>query len=105
VTVSVLVTVDRSWRVMLSLEEDVEAHALRAQGWSVSAIARHLGPFEPFVGYCRARLADDPHLWASTLLDEITDPGCEGGCSTFTQHVEPLSAAAALGAVPGNPRP
>jgi hypothetical protein len=28
---------------MLALEEDVEAQALRAQGWSVSAIARHLG--------------------------------------------------------------
>jgi hypothetical protein len=27
---------------MLSLEEDVEAQALRAQGWSISAIARHL---------------------------------------------------------------
>ncbi|MEV7099484.1 helix-turn-helix domain-containing protein [Amycolatopsis sp. NPDC051045] len=72
---------------MLTLEEDVEAQALRAQGWSVSAIARHLGrdrktirrylsgevvpgkrrpagpdPFEPFIAYCRARLADDPHL-------------------------------------------
>lgn len=72
---------------MLSLEADVEAHALRQQGWSISAIARHLGidrktvrrylngerepgrrkrttadPFEPFVEYCRIRLADDPHL-------------------------------------------
>ncbi|WP_243726904.1 terminase gpP N-terminus-related DNA-binding protein [Actinocrispum wychmicini] len=28
---------------MLSLEEDVQAHALRQQGWSISAIARHLG--------------------------------------------------------------
>jgi transposase len=28
---------------MLSLEEDVEVHALRAQGWSISAIARHVG--------------------------------------------------------------
>ncbi len=28
---------------MLSREEDVEAGALRAQGWSISAIARHLG--------------------------------------------------------------
>lgn len=28
---------------MRSLEEDVEAQALRAQGWPVSAIARHLG--------------------------------------------------------------
>jgi transposase len=28
---------------MLSLEEEVEAHALRQRGWSISAIARHLG--------------------------------------------------------------
>lgn len=27
---------------MLSREDDVEAHALRARGWSISAIARHL---------------------------------------------------------------
>lgn len=67
---------------MLSLEEDVEAHALREQGWSVTAIARHLGwdrktirqylsgqaepgrrrlagpdPFRRFVDYCRQRVA------------------------------------------------
>lgn len=95
---------------MLSLEEDVEAQALRDQGWSISAIARHLGrdrktirrylsgerepgqrkrpgpdPFEPFVDYCRTRLADDPHLWASTLLDELADLGYPGGYSTFTR--------------------
>lgn len=28
---------------MLTWEEDVDAHALRRQGWSISAIARHLG--------------------------------------------------------------
>jgi transposase len=28
---------------MLTWEGDVEAAALRAQGWSISAIARHLG--------------------------------------------------------------
>ena len=28
---------------MLTWEDDVEAHALRRQGWSISAIARHLG--------------------------------------------------------------
>jgi IS30 family transposase len=28
---------------MLTWEEDVEAAALRAQGWSIAAIARHLG--------------------------------------------------------------
>jgi transposase len=95
---------------MLSLEEDVEAQALRDQGWSISAIARHLGrdrktirsylsgetepgrrkpagpdPFEPYVAYCRTRLADDPHVWASTLLDELTDLGYPGGYSTFTR--------------------
>jgi transposase len=111
---------------MLSLEEDVEAQALRDQGWSISAIARHLGrdrktirryltgeqapgqrkpagpdPFEPFVAYCRTRLADDPHLWASTLLDELADLGYDGGYSTFTRalrryqlrpHCEPCQA-------------
>ncbi|TNC22259.1 IS21 family transposase [Amycolatopsis alkalitolerans] len=112
---------------MLSLEEDVEAQALRDQGWSISAIARHRGrdrktirsylsgerepgrrkpagpdPFEPFVAYCRARLADDPHLWASTLLDEIAELGYRGGYSTFTRalrryelrpHCEPCQVA------------
>ncbi|MFB7600020.1 hypothetical protein [Streptomyces sp. NPDC056160] len=74
---------------MLTREEDVDAHALRRQGWTISAIARHLGrdrkairaylngdqvpgqrrqspdAFVPFLQYCRQRLADDPHLWAS----------------------------------------
>ncbi|MEJ3750045.1 hypothetical protein WEI85_43125 [Actinomycetes bacterium KLBMP 9797] len=26
---------------------------------------------DPFVEYCRIRLADDPHLWASTPLDGL----------------------------------
>ncbi len=42
-------------------------------------------PFEPFVGYCRAPLADDPHRWAATLLDEIAELGYDGGYSTFTR--------------------
>ena len=28
---------------MLTMEDDVDAHALRKRGWSISAIARHLG--------------------------------------------------------------
>jgi predicted transcriptional regulator len=28
---------------MLTREDDVDAHACRAKGWSISAIARHLG--------------------------------------------------------------
>jgi Putative ATPase subunit of terminase (gpP-like) len=62
-------------------------HALARQGWTISAIARHLGrdrktiraylrgdreagirapaaadPFGPFAAYCAARLTEDPHL-------------------------------------------
>ena len=28
---------------MLTREDDIEAHALRKKGWSITAIARHLG--------------------------------------------------------------
>ena len=66
---------------MLTWEDDVEVHALRKRGWSISAIARHTGfdrktvrkylaleqkpgvrarpspdPFDPFVDYVSARL-------------------------------------------------
>lgn len=110
---------------MLTREEDVDAHALRRQGWTISAIARHLGrdrktireylnnervpgqrrqapdAFVPFLPYCRQRLADDPHLWASALFDEVTALGYEGAYSTFTRalrryqvrpHCEPCHA-------------
>ncbi|WP_396837334.1 terminase gpP N-terminus-related DNA-binding protein [Mobilicoccus sp.] len=74
---------------MLTREEDIGAHALRRQGWTISAIARHLGrdrktvrayltggrvarvrrpaggaPFEPFLEYDRERFTGEPHLWA-----------------------------------------
>lgn len=95
---------------MLSREDDVEAHALRARGWSISAIARHLnkdrktvraylsgervagerrpaGPdrFERFVDYAAARFAEDPHLWATTLFDEVTVLGYDGSYPSFTR--------------------
>jgi hypothetical protein len=81
---------------MLTQGEDVEAHALRERGWSISAIARHLqrdrktvrshlngerqagvrvsvvvDPLAAFEAYVRARFVDDPHLWASALFDEV----------------------------------
>ncbi|MDN3061199.1 IS21 family transposase [Streptomyces hygroscopicus] len=104
----------------------MDAHALRRQGWTISAIARHLGrdrktiraylngervpgqrrqapdAFVPFLPYCRQRLADDPHLWASTLFDEVTALGYQGAYSTFTRalrryqvrpHCEPCHAS------------
>ncbi|MEV6654673.1 transcriptional regulator [Streptomyces sp. NPDC051219] len=87
----------------------MDAHALRRQGWTISAIARHLGrdrktiraylngeqeagqrrlaadEFVPYLEYCRQRLADDPHLWATALFDEMAELGYRGGYSTFTR--------------------
>ncbi|GAA1639440.1 IS21 family transposase [Georgenia ruanii] len=97
---------------MLTREDDIDAHALHRQGWTISAIARHLGrdrktiraylagdrepgvrkrttadPFEPFVEYCRRRLAEDPHLWATTLFDEVVELGYTGSYPTFTRQL------------------
>ena len=95
---------------MLTQGESVEAHALRERGWSVSAIARHLGRdrktvraylsgkrepgkrrpaapdrFERYEGYCRIRFGDDPHLWATTLFDEVAGLGYDGSYPSFTR--------------------
>lgn len=95
---------------MLTPEEDMQAEALRKRGWSISAIARHLGhdrktiraylagerapgvrtpagpdafaEFEPFV---KARLAEDPHVQASTLFDEVAQLGYARSYQSFTR--------------------
>ena len=98
---------------MLTREDDIDVHALRRQGWTISAIARYLGrdrktirgylagqrqagvraprrlvdPFEAFAPYCAQRLADDPHLWASTLFDELVDLGYAGSYPTMTRQL------------------
>jgi transposase len=97
---------------MLTREDDVDAHALRAKGWTISAIARHLGhdrktirayltggrvaderarslddPFNRFVDYVRERLREDPHLWATTLFDELTALGFDQSYPTLTRQV------------------
>lgn len=97
---------------MLAREEHVEAQALRAQGWSVSAIARHLGrdpktiraylsgertpgvrrinredPFARFQPYVARRLEDDPHLQLTTLLRELVPLGFTGSYQTLTREV------------------
>ncbi len=97
---------------MLTWEDDVEVHALRTRGWSISAIARHTGhdrktiraylngvrapgqrkkpdedPFEPFVPYVTARLAEDPHLWARTLCDELEELGYTQSYQTLTRQI------------------
>jgi transposase len=100
---------------VLFWEEEVEAQALRRRGWSISAIARHLGHdrktiraylsglrepgvrrksvpdlLDPFVEYCRIRLGDDPHLWASTLLDELQLLGYSGSYQSLTAAIRRL---------------
>jgi transposase len=97
---------------MLTREDDVDAHKLHAKGWSISAIARHLkhdrktirayvsgervagerartteDPFDRFVDYVRARLVEDPHLWATTLLDELEPLGFEQSYQTLTRQI------------------
>ncbi|MFI5560723.1 hypothetical protein ACIA2T_15725 [Amycolatopsis japonica] len=39
---------------------------------------------EPFLPYCRERLAGDPHSWASTLFDELVDLGFSGSYPSLT---------------------
>jgi transposase len=88
---------------MLTWEEDVAAAARRAQGWSIAAIARHLGRdpkpirayldgermpgqrrrsspdvFAPFADYAAARLTEDRHVWATALYDEVRSLGYAG---------------------------
>ncbi|MDA8358913.1 MAG: helix-turn-helix domain-containing protein [Actinomycetota bacterium] len=95
---------------MFTGNEDMEATALREQGWSISAIARHLGrnretirnhlngtrragerrrsepdPFEEYIPYLRARFTDDAHIWASALYDEVEALGFRLSYQSFTR--------------------
>jgi len=97
---------------MFTYGEDVEASALRERGWSYSAIARHLdrdrrtvkaylqgdrepgkrrrsgpSPLERFVPYLTARFADDPHVWASALYDEVTELGYSCSYPSFARQL------------------
>ena len=97
---------------MLTPEEDVEITSLKARGWTISAIARHVGHdrktvraylsgdrepgtrvksaadrFDRFEPYVRQRLADDPHVWATTLFDEVVLLGFDRSYQSFTRQV------------------
>jgi transposase len=97
---------------MLTHGEDVEAHALKERGWTISAIARHLGrdrktvraylrgervpgvrtrhapdPLEPFTKYLVARFVDDPHVWASALYDEVVRLGYALSYPSFVRQL------------------
>ena len=97
---------------MLTQGEDVEVQALASRGWSVSAIARHLDrdrktvrayvrgerqpgtrvsaapdPLAPFAGYLAARFADDPHIWATALFDEVVPLGYQLSYVSFARQL------------------
>ena len=97
---------------MLTAEEDVEITSLKKRGWTISAIARHVGhdrktvrgylsgegepgvrakhetdPFDRFEPYVRQRLVDDQHVWATTLYDELVALGYRRSYQTFTRQL------------------
>jgi transposase len=96
---------------MFTQEDSVEAHALANRGWSISAIARHLGrdrktvrahvnkdrepgvrvratdPFAAFVPYLEQRFADDPHVRAMVLLRELQPLGFAASYQTLTREI------------------
>jgi transposase len=43
--------------------------------------------FDPYAVYCRERLAEDPHLWATTLFDELLELGYDRSYPTFTRQL------------------
>ena len=115
---------------MLAQEDYVEVHALRKRGWSVSAIARHLGrdrktvrvhlsgeqipgqrrpgpdPFDVVEAYVRQRLAEDPHVWATALFEEVTNLGYPQSYVTFVRKIrdrELRPSCAACGRTRGQP--
>jgi Helix-turn-helix domain len=97
---------------MLCWEEFVELRNLHERGWSVSAIARHLGKdrktvrryladpdarpgvrkptgklIDPYAAYVQARLEDNPHL-AGTVLDrELGGLGFAGSYRSLARHL------------------
>ena len=109
---------------MLTGEQVVQVTALRARGWSISAIARHLGidrktvrsylagkspgqrqrsepdPFDDVAAYVAQRLADDAHVWGSALFDEVVALGYPLSYQSFTRslrlrHLRPHCEACA----------
>ena len=111
---------------MMALEECVEVHALKQRGWSISAIARHLGrdrktvraylsgervpgertpaeadPFDQFEPYVRQRLSDDPHVWASALFDEVVALGYSQSYVTLVRKIRDRRLRPSCGACAG----
>lgn len=97
---------------MLSGDEDLEIDALKQRGWSISAIARHVGrdrktvrgylngerevgvrkrdepdPFDEIEACVRQRLTDDQLVWATVLFAEVAALGYPRAYATFTRQL------------------
>ena len=57
-----------------------------------------------FVPYLRARFADDCHLWATALFDEVVPLGYDRSYPTFVRQLRQRRAAPALRSVSGGGR-
>ncbi|MFN8205254.1 MAG: IS21 family transposase [Solirubrobacteraceae bacterium] len=99
---------------MLTEEDDVEIHALKARGWTIAAISRHTGRdpktirkylagagarehrqppvscLEPFRVFIAARFVDDPHLEATVLHRELRDAGFDRSYPTLVRELRRL---------------
>lgn len=110
---------------MLTRVEDVDVHALARQGWTISAIARHLGrdrqtiraylagdrqpgvrkrslsdSFEPFVAYCAHRLG----LWATRSSMTRWSSSAMPGLPDFYSLVAHPGPSSGVGGVPSHGR-
>ena len=102
---------------MITLEDQVQITALKKRGWSIAAISRHVGrdpktirsylnktaagidpsirakppgyesPFERFKPYLTQRFADDPHVMAVSLYEEVGKLGYSQSYPSFTRHL------------------
>ena len=102
----------------------MELHALRTQGWSISAIARHLGldrktvrahlsggreagvrrssavdPFDAVAEYVRQRLVEDPHVRATVLFAEAQRLGYQASYPAFVRRTPARGSAAGVSGV------
>src|SRR3954468_13417617 len=99
---------------MLTEEDDVEIHALKARGWTIAAISRHTGRdpktirkylagdgarqnrraapscLEPYRDYIAARFVDDPHLEATVLYRELSGAGFDRSYTTLVRELRRL---------------
>ena len=70
--------IDRDWRTVKAYLEGREPGVRRRV---------EPDPLERFVPYVRARFADDPHVWASALFDEVVAVGYPLSYPSFVRRL------------------